>query len=82
MQKRLASSKVDLPHSSFFQQPKASLCLRQLLFVRGRGGMEAETASFIALACEMIIDRYWALARTRSEPLLSRVEENKPNDQA
>jgi hypothetical protein len=30
-----------------------------LLLVRGCGRVKAETAGFVALACEMIVNGYW-----------------------
>lgn len=57
IEERLTTSKVDLTHACFLQEPQAALHLLFSGHMRRLLGVEAEFASLVAFAGEVIVDR-------------------------
>lgn len=56
VEERLATRKIELPHPRLLEQGKAALRLLRGRYMRGLGGVKAESAFFVASSGEMIID--------------------------
>lgn len=52
----LTTSKIELPHPCLLEQGEAALCLLRGRYMRGLGGVKAESTFFVASPSEMIID--------------------------